>query len=101
MQQQQGIKHRIGTFLTASRALDAWVASTAQGRPERIVSRQADHQPLEMGVVEKTVEAMLEDGSRTQLQVLLGTIGRHSGTDARGRYHGPEIRQWRNHWANW
>ena len=43
-------------------------------------------------MIEETAEAVFENSAPAQLQVLLGTVRGHTGTDARGRNHGPEGR---------
>ncbi len=102
MQQQQRIKHRIGALTPARRALDARVAGATQGGPERVIFSNADHHAVKPRVAKKTVEAVLEKGLPGQLQVLLGAVGSHAGTNARSRNHGPEGRQGIDHFCgNW
>lgn len=50
-------------------------------------------------MVEETVEAVLENRLPAQLKVLLGTVGSHAGTNARGGNHGPEGRQFMCHFC--
>lgn len=102
MQHQQGVKHRVSAFTPARRAVDAWVAGAAQARPVRVIFGNADHHALERRVAKKTVEAVLEKGLPSQLQVLLGAVGSHAGTYTRRRDHGPEGRQDIDHFCgNW
>ncbi|MCY1174018.1 hypothetical protein D9M73_142040 [compost metagenome] len=101
MQVQQGIEHRPGTLGAAVNALDAFVASTGQVRPRRIINSKTDHQAFQARMIEKTAKAVFENSAPAQLQVLLGTVRGHTGTDARGRNHGPEGRQRQVHCANW
>lgn len=61
----------------------------------------ADHHAFNGRVIEETAKAVFENCAPAQLQVLLGTVRGHTGTDARGRNHGPEGRQTDTHWANW
>ncbi|MCY1306577.1 hypothetical protein D9M71_834170 [compost metagenome] len=89
-QTQQRAQHRVGALLAAIGADDALVAGAGQRRPVGVIHRQADHQPLELRMVEEAVEAVLEDGSPGEFQVLLGTVGAHAGTDAGGGNHRPE-----------
>ena len=43
-------------------------------------------------MVKKTAEAVFQNTAPAQLQILLGTGCGHTGTNARGRNHGPEGR---------
>ncbi|MCY1306578.1 hypothetical protein D9M68_847990 [compost metagenome] len=91
-QAQQGAEHRVGALLAAIGADDAFVSGTGQRRPVGVVHRQADHQPFQLRMVEETVEAVLEDAASGQFEVLLGTVGAHTCTDAGGGNHRPEER---------
>ena len=42
---------------------------------------------------------MLENRLPAQLQILLGAVGSHAGTNARGGDHGPEGRQYSRHFC--
>ena len=83
-------------------ALDARISGARQGRPERIVRHQAEHQALEARMIEETVEGVFEDGPPGQLQVLLWTVGTHARTDTGGGNYHPEGGKFvRGHSASW
>jgi hypothetical protein len=88
------------TLGAARDPLNSRIAGAGQVWPIRIINSKTDHQPLEAWVIEETAKAVFENCAPAQLQVLLGTVRGHSGTDARGRNHGPEGRKGIDHWAN-
>ena len=92
MQMQQGIEHRPGTLGTTVYALNTRIRCARQIRPIRIIDSKTDHQPLQGRMIKETAEAVFENSAPAQLQILLGTVRGHTGTDARGRNHGPEGR---------
>ncbi|MCY1533397.1 hypothetical protein D9M68_687210 [compost metagenome] len=87
---QQRTQHRVGALLSAIGADDPLVAGAGQRRPVGIIHRQADHQALQLRVVEEAVEAVFKDAATGQFEVLLGAVGAHAGTDAGGGNHRPE-----------
>ncbi|MNV81973.1 hypothetical protein D3C71_1756770 [compost metagenome] len=92
MQVQQGVEHRPGTFGAALDPGNTRITGTRQVRPIRIVHSNTDHQTFQAWMIKETAEAVFENSAPAQLQVLLGTVRGHTGTDARGRNHGPEGR---------
>jgi len=92
MQMQQRIEYRPGTFGTTFNPLNSWIASACQVRPIRIINSKTDHQPFQGRMIKETAEAVFENSAPVQLQILLGTVRGHTGTDARGRNYSPEGR---------
>ena len=74
---------------------DAFGGSDEQFEAAWLVSvRAMRNRPLcfQAWVIKETAEAVFENCAPAQLQILLGTVRGHTGTNARGRNHGPEGR---------
>jgi hypothetical protein len=97
VQMQQRIEYRVSPLKAARRPLNSRIGSAGQGWPVRIIHSQADHHPLELGVIKKAIKTVFQNSEAAQQQVLFGTVSRHASANARGRNNSPKRRQHAGH----
>ncbi|MNE55228.1 hypothetical protein D3C80_1500530 [compost metagenome] len=88
----QTTQHRIRALAPALGAGDARILRASQARPVGIIGRQTDHQAVQLRVIEKAGQAVLQNGLAGQLQVLLGPVGPHAAANPGGGDQSPEMR---------